>query len=111
MGPAGAKNESYSRDRTRVGHPGIEGNQRQSSSRGQTLGHHPRDAPETTREIRDPAGVEYQMTALKALSLAGYLGMMGGLLILIFVRGIFSPSPIIIVLQIAAVLLFLWARI
>jgi len=51
------------------------------------------------------------VTALKALSFTGYFGMMGGLLLLIFVRGIFSPSPIIIVLQIAAVLLFLWARI
>jgi protein-S-isoprenylcysteine O-methyltransferase Ste14 len=47
---------------------------------------------------------------LKALSLAGYLGMMLGLMILIFARGLFSTSPAVIALQVLAVLLFLWAR-
>src|SRR5438093_9923655 len=48
---------------------------------------------------------------MKTLSLAGYLGMMAGLLILIFGRGLFSASPLVIALQAGALLLFLWARI
>src|SRR5678815_3541721 len=48
---------------------------------------------------------------LKMLSLAGYLGMMGGLLSLLFLHALFSRSPIVIGLQIVALLLFLWSRI
>ena len=48
---------------------------------------------------------------MKTLSLAGYLGMMAGLLILIFGRGLFSASPVVIAVQAGALLLFLWARI
>src|SRR5712692_11366858 len=48
---------------------------------------------------------------LKTLSLAGYLGMMAALLALLLLHALFSTSAIVIALQIAAVLLFLWARI
>jgi len=48
---------------------------------------------------------------LKILSLAGYLGMMAGLVALLLLHALFSTSAIVIALQIAAVLLFLWARI
>ena len=48
---------------------------------------------------------------LKILSLAGYMGMMAGLLALLLLHSLFSTSAIVIALQIAAVLLFLWARI
>jgi protein-S-isoprenylcysteine O-methyltransferase Ste14 len=48
---------------------------------------------------------------LKALSLVGYLGMMSGLLGLLWLHSLFSSSPIVIALQISALLLFFWARI
>ena len=48
---------------------------------------------------------------LKTLSLIGYLGMLGGLLGLLLTRTLFSSSPIVISLQVLALLLFLWARI
>jgi protein-S-isoprenylcysteine O-methyltransferase Ste14 len=48
---------------------------------------------------------------LKILSVAGYIGMMGGLLGLLATRSLFSASPIVICLQAAALLFFLWARI
>jgi protein-S-isoprenylcysteine O-methyltransferase Ste14 len=48
---------------------------------------------------------------LKILSIIGYFGMMGGLLILLATRNLFSPSLFVISLQVAAVLLFLWARV
>src|SRR5712675_1201973 len=48
---------------------------------------------------------------LKALSLIGYVGMVGGLLGLLLTRTLFSSSPIVIALQVLALLLFLWARI
>jgi protein-S-isoprenylcysteine O-methyltransferase Ste14 len=48
---------------------------------------------------------------LKALSIIGYIGMMGGLLGLLATRSLFSSSPFVISLQIAALLLFLWARV
>jgi len=48
---------------------------------------------------------------LKALSLVGYLGMMSGLLVLMCLHSGFSRSPIVIALQVAALLLFFWARI
>ena len=48
---------------------------------------------------------------LKALSLVGYLGMMSGLLVLMWLHSVFSRSPIVIALQVAALLLFFWARI
>jgi protein-S-isoprenylcysteine O-methyltransferase Ste14 len=48
---------------------------------------------------------------LKALSISGYLGMMGGLLWLLLLRSLFSPSPIVIALQGVALFLILWARI
>ncbi len=47
---------------------------------------------------------------LKSLSIIGYIGMIGGLLGLIVLRAILSPSPVVISLQVAAFLLFIWAR-
>ena len=48
---------------------------------------------------------------LKSLSIIGYVGMIGGLLGLLATRALFSSSPLVIVLQVFAFLLFLWARI
>jgi len=48
---------------------------------------------------------------MKALSVVGYLMMVGGLLGLIFYRQVFSPSPFVIAPQAAAVGLITWARI
>ena len=48
---------------------------------------------------------------LKAISILGYLGMVGGLLGLIALRAILSPSPFVIAPQAASLVLFLWARI
>ena len=48
---------------------------------------------------------------MKVMSLAGYLGMMGALVGLLYLRSLFSPSWIVIAAQIAALLLFIWARI
>jgi len=48
---------------------------------------------------------------LKALSLIGYLAMVGGLLGLLFTRNVLSFSPIVVVPQVAAAALLIWARI
>jgi protein-S-isoprenylcysteine O-methyltransferase Ste14 len=48
---------------------------------------------------------------LKSLSLCAYVSMMAAFLGLIFTRSLFSTAPLVIALQTAAVLLFLWARI
>ena len=48
---------------------------------------------------------------LRALSLVGYLGMMSGLVALVWLRSLFSSLPIVIALQISALWLFFWARI
>jgi protein-S-isoprenylcysteine O-methyltransferase Ste14 len=48
--------------------------------------------------------------AVKTVSILGYFGMIGGFLGLLFTRSIFSPSPPVISAQVAAVLLFGWAR-
>jgi protein-S-isoprenylcysteine O-methyltransferase Ste14 len=48
---------------------------------------------------------------LKTLSLIGYLGMIGGLLGLLAMHAIFSPSVWVIAIQAAALLLGVWARI
>jgi protein-S-isoprenylcysteine O-methyltransferase Ste14 len=47
----------------------------------------------------------------KALSVIGYLAMVGGLIGLLVTRNVLSPSPLVIVPQIAAVALIVWARI
>jgi protein-S-isoprenylcysteine O-methyltransferase Ste14 len=52
-----------------------------------------------------------QARPLKALSLLGYLGMMSGLLALVWLHSLFSISPIVIALQVSALVLFFWARI
>ena len=46
----------------------------------------------------------------KSLSVVGYLGMVGGLLGLVAMRGLFSASPLVISMQVAAALLMVWAR-
>lgn len=48
---------------------------------------------------------------LKTLSLIGYIGMIGGLLGLLAMGELLSPSPLAISVQVAAVVLFLWARV
>jgi protein-S-isoprenylcysteine O-methyltransferase Ste14 len=48
---------------------------------------------------------------LKTLSIIGYIGMVGGLLVLLAMRRLFSSSPLVISLQALALLLFLWARV
>ena len=45
------------------------------------------------------------------MSLAGYFGMMCGLVGLLYLRSLFWPSWIVIAVQVAAGLFFLWARI
>lgn len=47
---------------------------------------------------------------LKALSVTGYLAMIGGLVSLIFSRKLFSASPFVVAPQAAAVVLMTWAR-
>jgi len=49
-------------------------------------------------------------TQLKALSVIGYLGMVGGLIGLLATRNLFSSSPLVIAVQLGAVLLLVWAR-
>jgi len=48
---------------------------------------------------------------LKTASILSYLVMMGGLVGLIVMRAIFSPSPFVIAVQFAALCLMLWARV
>jgi protein-S-isoprenylcysteine O-methyltransferase Ste14 len=48
---------------------------------------------------------------LKTLSIIGYIVMIGGLLGLLATRSLFSSSPLVISLQVLALLLFLWARV
>ncbi len=48
---------------------------------------------------------------LKILSIVGYLGMIGGLFGLVVTRTLFSSSPFVIAVQMAALLLFAWARV
>jgi len=48
---------------------------------------------------------------LKTLSIIGYTGMIGGLLGLLAARNLFSSSPLVISVQVLAILLFFSARI
>ena len=48
---------------------------------------------------------------LKTLSMIGYLAMAGGLIVLLVTRNVLSPSPLVIVPQVAAAALMIWARI
>lgn len=45
------------------------------------------------------------------LSVSGYILMLAGLLLLYFNQGLFSFSPVVIVLQAVAIFLMVWARI
>jgi protein-S-isoprenylcysteine O-methyltransferase Ste14 len=47
---------------------------------------------------------------LKILSIIGYFGMAGALVGLLVTQNLFSSSPLVICLQIVAILLLLWAR-
>lgn len=47
---------------------------------------------------------------LKILSVVGYLAMVGGIVLLLFTRRLLSPSPLVIIPQVAAVALMIWAR-
>ncbi len=48
---------------------------------------------------------------LKMLSIVGYLGMFGGLLGLVALRAALSVSPFVIAVQVASLLLAVWARV
>src|SRR6266581_5812734 len=48
---------------------------------------------------------------LKTLSIIGYTGMIGALLGLLATRTLFSSSPLVISVQVLALVLFLWARV
>src|SRR3954471_11761117 len=48
---------------------------------------------------------------LKALSIVGYFGMLGGLLGLVALRAALSISPFVIAVQVASLLLAVWARV
>ena len=48
---------------------------------------------------------------LKTLSIIGYFGMVGGVLGLLAMHAVFSPSAWVIGIQVAALLLGLWARV
>ena len=48
---------------------------------------------------------------MKALSVAGYLAMVVGLVGLVATRSLFSPWPLVIALQVAALGLMIWARV
>ena len=48
---------------------------------------------------------------LKTLSIIGYTGMIGALLGLLTTRTLFSSSPLVVSVQVLALLLFLWARV
>jgi protein-S-isoprenylcysteine O-methyltransferase Ste14 len=48
---------------------------------------------------------------LKIASVVGYVGMAGGLLGLLVTRNVLSPSPFVLVPQVAAVALMVWARV
>src|SRR5436189_4329356 len=48
---------------------------------------------------------------LKTLSIVGYFGMFGGLLGLVALRAALSVSPFVIAVQVASLLLAVWARV
>jgi len=47
---------------------------------------------------------------IQLVSVIGYLGMLAGAVGLIAVRGLFSLSPLVVLAQIAAMMLWVWAR-
>ena len=47
---------------------------------------------------------------IQVMSVIGYLGMLAGAVGLIAVGGLFSLSPLVVLAQIAAIMLWLWAR-
>jgi protein-S-isoprenylcysteine O-methyltransferase Ste14 len=53
----------------------------------------------------------FDCAMLKSLSILGYVGMVSGLLGLAVMRVLFSPSTIVILPQVAAFMLLVWARV
>ncbi len=47
---------------------------------------------------------------IQLMSVIGYLGMLAGAVGIIAVRGLFSLSPLVVLAQIAAIILWVWAR-
>ena len=47
---------------------------------------------------------------MRILSIFGYIGMVGGLLYLVWTRNFFALSPLVLVTQTAGVCMVLWAR-
>ncbi len=56
------------------------------------------------------AGPGTARAVLKYLSVVGYLAMAGGIVVLLAARSLFSSSPVVIFMQVAAVLLHVCAR-
>jgi protein-S-isoprenylcysteine O-methyltransferase Ste14 len=48
---------------------------------------------------------------LKLLSILAYVVMVGGLIALLVTRSLFSSAPLVIIIQAAAILLMIWARV
>jgi protein-S-isoprenylcysteine O-methyltransferase Ste14 len=47
---------------------------------------------------------------MKALSIVGYLGLVAGLVGLLATKSLLSPLPVVIALQLVALMLLIWAR-
>ena len=62
MGAHAIQTESHSGGRTRTGHSGAQGNQRQPGSGGKNARHHPRHPAQAHRKVRHPTRIEYQVT-------------------------------------------------
>ena len=62
--------------------------------------------------VAEPGGYPLWLCImLKTLSIFGYVGMVGGFLVLLATRNLLSSSPVVISVQVVALLLALWARI
>jgi len=48
---------------------------------------------------------------LKLISIVAYVGMAGSVAWLLVTRNLFSPAPVLIILQVVALLLLVWARV
>jgi len=73
--------------------------------RGQEAGFHLRS------RLSDSANLFILNRMLKSLSIIAYIGMAGGLLVLLATRNLLSASILVIAPQVAALWLLIWARI